>query len=125
MTSNRHARGLARRLNVRCSAAHSRAWRLSLLAGGLLGCALAFAPTAFAASTPTVNLGQAAGYAVICISRGLKEPYRQDPAWKLIQRVEMDRVVEEQAGRPRYSSLAALRESVNWLIYQSVVHAGR
>ena len=65
MTSNQHSRGLARRLNLRRSAAHSRAWRLSLLAGGLLGCALAFAPTAFAASTPTVNLGQAAGYAVI------------------------------------------------------------
>jgi Ice-binding-like/Bacterial Ig-like domain len=37
---------------------------LSALVGGLLVCALAFAPSAFA-STPTVNLGQAAGYAVI------------------------------------------------------------
>jgi hypothetical protein len=33
--------------------------------GGVLVCALAFAPSAFATSTPTVNLGQAAGYAVI------------------------------------------------------------
>jgi Ice-binding-like/Bacterial Ig-like domain len=64
MTSNPHSRGLARRLNLRRSAAHSRAWRLSLLAGGLLVCVLAFAPSAFA-STPTVDLGQAAGYAVI------------------------------------------------------------
>jgi Ice-binding-like/Bacterial Ig-like domain len=35
------------------------------LVGGLLGCGLAFTPSAFAASTPTVDLGQAAGYAVI------------------------------------------------------------
>ena len=42
-----------------------KARRLSALAGGLLVCALASAPTAFAASTPKVNLGQAAGYAVI------------------------------------------------------------
>src|SRR5271154_6545982 len=40
-----------------------------------------------------------AGHAVICVSRGLKEPYQQGPAWKLIQRVEMDRAVEEEAGR--------------------------
>jgi hypothetical protein len=38
---------------------------LSALVGGLLGCGLAFAPSAFAVSTPTVDLGQAAGYAVI------------------------------------------------------------
>jgi hypothetical protein len=38
---------------------------LSALVGGLLVCALASAPSALAASTPTVNLGQAAGYAVI------------------------------------------------------------
>jgi hypothetical protein len=38
---------------------------LSALVGGLLVCGLASAPSAFAASTPTVNLGQAAGYAVI------------------------------------------------------------
>jgi nucleoside-diphosphate-sugar epimerase len=40
-----------------------------------------------------------AGHAVICISRGLKEPYRHDPAWKAVERVEMDRAVEEEAGR--------------------------
>jgi hypothetical protein len=39
--------------------------RFSALAGGLLVCALAFAPSALAASTPTVNLGQAASYAVM------------------------------------------------------------
>jgi Ice-binding-like/Bacterial Ig-like domain/Collagen triple helix repeat (20 copies) len=42
-----------------------KAWRLSALVVGLLVCALAFAPSALAASTPTVNLGQAATYAVI------------------------------------------------------------
>ena len=42
-----------------------RARRLCALVGGLLVCALASAPSAFAASTPTVDLGQAAGYAVI------------------------------------------------------------
>jgi hypothetical protein len=42
-----------------------KARRLSALAGGLLVCALASAPSAFATSTPTVDLGQAAGYAVI------------------------------------------------------------
>jgi nucleoside-diphosphate-sugar epimerase len=40
-----------------------------------------------------------AGHAVICISRGLKEPYRRHAAWKVIERVEMDRAVEEEAGR--------------------------
>jgi nucleoside-diphosphate-sugar epimerase len=50
-----------------------------------------------------------AGHAVICISRGLKQPYRQDPAWKLIQRMEMDRAAEEEAGRfgERIASLDA------------------
>jgi Ice-binding-like/Bacterial Ig-like domain len=38
---------------------------ISALVGGLLGCGLAFAPSAFAGSTPTVDLGQAAGYAII------------------------------------------------------------
>ena len=42
-----------------------KARRASALAGGLLVCALASASSALAASTPTVNLGQAAGYAVI------------------------------------------------------------
>jgi hypothetical protein len=38
---------------------------LSALAAGLLVCSLMCAPSALAASTPTVNLGQAATYAVI------------------------------------------------------------
>jgi Ice-binding-like/Bacterial Ig-like domain/Collagen triple helix repeat (20 copies)/FlgD Ig-like domain len=38
---------------------------LTVLAGVMLVCALALAPSAFAASTPTVDLGQAANYAVI------------------------------------------------------------
>jgi Ice-binding-like/Bacterial Ig-like domain len=38
---------------------------LSALVGGLLVCGLASAPSAFAASTPTVDLGEAASYAVI------------------------------------------------------------
>jgi hypothetical protein len=41
-----------------------KAWWFSAIGGGLLGCALAFAPSA-SATTPTVNLGQAAGYAII------------------------------------------------------------
>jgi nucleoside-diphosphate-sugar epimerase len=41
----------------------------------------------------------AAGHTVICVSRGLKEPYQRDAAWQLIERVEMDRATEEDAGR--------------------------
>ena len=41
----------------------------------------------------------AAGHTVICVSRGLKEPYQGDAAWQLIERVEMDRATEEDAGR--------------------------
>ena len=50
-----------------------------------------------------------AGHSVICISRGLKEPYQQHVAWRLIERVEMDRAVEERAGRfgDRIASLNA------------------
>ena len=40
-----------------------------------------------------------AGHAVTCISRGVKEPYQQHAAWKLIDRLEIDRAVEENAGR--------------------------
>jgi len=40
-----------------------------------------------------------AGHTVICVSRGMKEPYHRHPAWKSITRVEMDRAVEEEAGR--------------------------
>jgi hypothetical protein len=55
MSVHRHHSHLTRRV----------ALRLSALLGGLLLCAVASAPSAFAASTPPVNLGQAAGYAVI------------------------------------------------------------
>jgi nucleoside-diphosphate-sugar epimerase len=39
-----------------------------------------------------------AGHSVVCISRGLKEPYQQHPAWQAIERVEIDRAAEEAAG---------------------------
>jgi nucleoside-diphosphate-sugar epimerase len=50
-----------------------------------------------------------AGHAVICISRGLKHPYLPHPAWQSIERVEMDRAAEEEAGRfgERIASLDA------------------
>jgi nucleoside-diphosphate-sugar epimerase len=38
------------------------------------------------------------GHHVICVSRGLKTPYRDHAAWRAIQRVEVDRVAEEAAG---------------------------
>jgi hypothetical protein len=50
------------------TARFGKAWKLCalfVLAGGLLVCALASAPSAFAASTPTVDLGQASPYAVM------------------------------------------------------------
>jgi nucleoside-diphosphate-sugar epimerase len=40
-----------------------------------------------------------AGHSVICISRGLKEPYQEHPAWSAIERLEIDRMAEETAGR--------------------------
>ncbi len=39
-----------------------------------------------------------AGHKVICITRGLKAPYREHPAWQAIEPVELDRVAEEAAG---------------------------
>jgi nucleoside-diphosphate-sugar epimerase len=39
-----------------------------------------------------------AGHSIICISRGLKEPYQQHPAWAAIERLEIDRSVEEATG---------------------------
>src|SRR3984957_15633270 len=56
--------GMVRLMSWSSTTRFVKARRLSALAGGLLVCALASAPSAFA-STPTVNLGQAAGYAVI------------------------------------------------------------
>jgi nucleoside-diphosphate-sugar epimerase len=40
-----------------------------------------------------------AGHSVVCISRGLMEPYQEHAAWRFIERVEMDRAIEEDAGR--------------------------
>lgn len=39
-----------------------------------------------------------AGHTVVCISRGLKQPYQQHQAWQAIERVEIDRAAEEAAG---------------------------
>src|SRR5690349_22444841 len=39
-----------------------------------------------------------AGHAVLCVSRGLKQPYVADLAWSRIERVLLDRAVEEAAG---------------------------
>ncbi|MCC7340164.1 MAG: NAD(P)-dependent oxidoreductase [Bryobacterales bacterium] len=39
-----------------------------------------------------------AGFDVYCVSRGLREPYQPNSAWRRVRRVEMDRVAEEAAG---------------------------
>src|SRR5665213_1884846 len=39
-----------------------------------------------------------AGHTVVCVSRGLKEPYQKHSAWKTIEMAEIDRTVEEKAG---------------------------
>jgi nucleoside-diphosphate-sugar epimerase len=39
-----------------------------------------------------------AGFEVTSVSRGLKEPYRQDAAWGKVRQVTLDRAVEETAG---------------------------
>src|ERR1700733_15784899 len=39
-----------------------------------------------------------AGHTVICVSRGLKTPYREHEAWRAIERVQLDRAAEEAAG---------------------------
>ncbi len=39
-----------------------------------------------------------AGHSVICVSRGLKKPYRDHAAWRGIEHVELDRGAEEAAG---------------------------
>jgi nucleoside-diphosphate-sugar epimerase len=39
-----------------------------------------------------------AGHSVVCVSRGLKQPYRKHAAWKVIERAELDRAAEEVAG---------------------------
>lgn len=39
-----------------------------------------------------------AGFDVICISRGLKNPYRPDAAWQQVRRIDIDRTAEESIG---------------------------
>jgi len=50
-----------------------------------------------------------AGLDVTCVSRGLKSPYRPDPAWRRVQHVHLDRVAEESTGnfRERIAALDA------------------
>src|ERR1700761_8563834 len=40
-----------------------------------------------------------AGHKVTCLSRGLKEPYHGDQAWHAVERIDLDRAVDEAAGR--------------------------
>jgi nucleoside-diphosphate-sugar epimerase len=39
-----------------------------------------------------------AGHTVTCVSRGLKQPYREHPAWSAIRYIELDRPAEEASG---------------------------
>ena len=39
-----------------------------------------------------------AGLDVICVSRGLRTPYREDRAWAKVRRVHLDRAAEEASG---------------------------
>ena len=39
-----------------------------------------------------------AGHSILCVSRGVKPPYRKHVAWKAIAHVSMDREAEESAG---------------------------
>ncbi|MCL4784552.1 MAG: NAD-dependent epimerase/dehydratase family protein [Bryobacterales bacterium] len=39
-----------------------------------------------------------AGFEVLSVSRGIREPYQPNPAWKRVRRVELDRHAEEVAG---------------------------
>ena len=47
-----------------------------------------------------------AGHTVICVSRGLKTPYREHEAWRAIERVELDR-----AGRVKVNPDLSLPDS--------------
>src|SRR5437868_1457253 len=40
-----------------------------------------------------------AGYEVINVSRGQRQPYQPHPAWQSVQQVAIDRAAEESAGR--------------------------
>ncbi|GAA2753597.1 NAD-dependent epimerase/dehydratase family protein [Amnibacterium kyonggiense] len=48
-----------------------------------------------------------AGHEVVAISRGLREPYREDPAWTEVERLVVDRDAEDAAGTfgPRIAAL--------------------
>ncbi|MGT2427144.1 NAD-dependent epimerase/dehydratase family protein [Amnibacterium kyonggiense] len=50
-----------------------------------------------------------AGHEVVAISRGLREPYRADPAWDAVERLVVDRDAEDAAGTfgPRVAALGA------------------
>jgi len=39
-----------------------------------------------------------AGHEVICVCRGVRQPYRQQPAWHSIDYLRIDRIEEEKAG---------------------------
>ena len=39
-----------------------------------------------------------AGYDVVTMSRGQREPYRPDPSWSKVERIEIDRVAEDKLG---------------------------
>jgi nucleoside-diphosphate-sugar epimerase len=39
-----------------------------------------------------------AGHEVICVCRGVRQPYREHPAWRSIKYLRIDRAAEEQAG---------------------------
>jgi nucleoside-diphosphate-sugar epimerase len=39
-----------------------------------------------------------AGHTVICVSRGLKQPYQAHRAWKAVTQLGLDRIAEESAG---------------------------
>ena len=83
-----------------------------------------------------------AEHEVVSISRGKREPYQFHPAWQSVEQVTLDREAERtwdhiahspngsiaKAGRlldyqPRYSSLRAVRESLEWLVEQDEVEA--
>lgn len=40
----------------------------------------------------------AAGYEVVCLTRGERQPYQSHPAWESVQRMVVDRTAEEKAG---------------------------
>jgi nucleoside-diphosphate-sugar epimerase len=39
-----------------------------------------------------------AGHSVVCVCRGVRQPYREHPAWQSIDYLRLDRLAEEEAG---------------------------